>query len=122
MFRKVSHESHLSARLRKIAVDLRSPAEKALGLEQGELYGKDEVAINDLGTKTIEGYKVEFSENSETGSIEAWVKGLGIIEVFASWEKNIKESVKTRLKKYNELVGSGVSEKDALKQIKKFNK
>lgn len=63
----------------KRSTRLHTPSEKALGLEPGELYGEDEVATTNLPDKTINGYKVEFTQNEMTSAIEAWVKGIGVV-------------------------------------------
>lgn len=57
--------------------DLRSPLEKAFGLEPGEAYGEDEVTHTDVGHATILGNKVEFTRNETTSWITGWVKGIG---------------------------------------------
>ena len=59
--------------------DLRSPAEKAFGLQAGEAYGADEVVDTDIGHAKIFGHKVEFAQNENTSYITGWVKGIGTV-------------------------------------------
>lgn len=55
----------------------RSKLEKALGLQEGELYGADEQHSTHVAKRMIFGKKVEFDQNEDTGYISAWSKGIG---------------------------------------------
>lgn len=65
--------------LSRLASDLRSPSEKALGLEPGELYGADEDMDQAQGFINLLGWNVELSSNESTSQWTAWIKGVGNI-------------------------------------------
>jgi hypothetical protein len=106
-----------TAKTKRKASDLRSPSEKALGLQSGELYGEDEFEPTDMGTLSYKGFKVEFTQNETTSSITGWVKGIGDI-VFDHALDSAKSKAKRFLDAYQRNLDAGMSESDAKKKAR----
>jgi hypothetical protein len=88
--------AHDDAMGRKNPHDLRTPVEKAFGLQAGEAYGAGEYEDTDLSHAKILGHKVEFSQNEATSRITGWVKGIGTVGGGYSLEE-AKEAARKKL-------------------------